>query len=231
VDAEWLDRQNKRLGRALREAKLRLPNACIEDLDYPARRQLDRTAVRQLATCAWVGQHHNVVITGPTGVGKTYLACALAQQACRKGYRALYRRVSRLFDELALARADGTYPRLLTRLARIDVLVLDDWGLAPRPMPSAGICSRSSRTATATAPRSSPASSPSRTGTTISATRPSPMPSAIACSTTPTRSCYKGPREERDHSRKTEPTSVAPLRSRWPIGVFTMSEMRTAWIA
>jgi len=85
VDAEWLDRQNKRLGRALHEAKLRLPNACIEDLDYPARRQLDRTVVRQLATCAWVEQHHNVVITGPTGVGKTYLACALAQQACRKG--------------------------------------------------------------------------------------------------------------------------------------------------
>lgn len=131
VDAEWLDRQNKRLGRVLRDARLRLPNACIEDLDYPARRQLDRTVVRQLATCAWVEQHHNVVITGPTGVGKTYLACALAQQACRKGYRALYRRVPRLFDELTLARADGTYPRLLARLARIDVLVLDDWGIAP----------------------------------------------------------------------------------------------------
>ena len=131
VDAEWLDRQNKRLGRALREAKLRLPNACIEDVDYPARRQLDRARVRELASCAWVEQHHNVVITGPTGVGKTYLACALAQQACRKGYRALYRRVPRLFDELTLARADGTYPRLLGRLARIDVLVLDDWGLAP----------------------------------------------------------------------------------------------------
>jgi len=131
VDAEWLDRQNKRLGRVLREAKLRLGHACIEDIDYPARRQLDRALVRQLATCTWVEQHHNVVITGPTGVGKTYLACALAQQACRKGYRALYRRVPRLFDELALARADGTYPRLLTRLARIDVLVLDDWGLAP----------------------------------------------------------------------------------------------------
>lgn len=131
VDAEWLDRQNKRLGRALREAKLRLPNACLEDVDYPARRQLDRARVRELTRCAWVEQHHNVVITGPTGVGKTYLACALAQQACRKGYRALYRRVPRLFDELTLARADGTYPRLLGRLARIDVLVLDDWGLAP----------------------------------------------------------------------------------------------------
>jgi DNA replication protein DnaC len=131
VDAEWIDRQNKRLGRALREARLRLPNACLEDVDYPARRQLDRARVRELASCSWVEQHHNVVITGPTGVGKTYLACALAQQACRKGYRALYRRVPRLFDELTLAIADGTYPRLLGRLARIDVLVLDDWGLAP----------------------------------------------------------------------------------------------------
>jgi DNA replication protein DnaC len=131
VDAEWLDRQNKRLARALHEAKLRLGQACIEDIDFPARRQLDRALVRQLATCAWVAQHHNVVITGATGVGKTFVACALAQQACRKGYRALYRRTPRLLDELTLARADGSYPRLLARLARIDVLVLDDWGLAP----------------------------------------------------------------------------------------------------
>ena len=131
IDAEWLDRQNKRLGRALHEAKLRLPNACIENVDYPVRRQLDKARVRELATCSWIEQHHNVAITGPTGVGKTYLACALAQQACRKGYRALYRRVPRLFDELTLARADGSYPRLLARLARVDVLVLDDWGLAP----------------------------------------------------------------------------------------------------
>ena len=131
VDAEWLDRQNERLARALREAKLRLTSACIEDVDYPARRKLDRAVVRQLATCVWIAQHHNVIISGPTGVGKTYVACALAQQACRKGYRALYRRTSRLFDELTLARADGTYARLLGRLTRIDLLVLDDWGLAP----------------------------------------------------------------------------------------------------
>ena len=131
VDAEWLDRQNKRLARALREAKLRLTSACVEDVDYPARRELDRAVVRQLATCAWIEQHHNVIITGSTGVGKTYVACALAQQACRKGYRALYRRTSRLFDELTLARADGSYARLLGRLSRIDLLVLDDWGLAP----------------------------------------------------------------------------------------------------
>ena len=110
---------------------MRLTSALIEDVDYPARRELDRAVVRQLATCAWIEQHHNVIITGPTGVGKTYVACALAQQACRKGYRALYRRISRPFDELTLARADGTYARLLGRLTGIDLLVLDDWGLAP----------------------------------------------------------------------------------------------------
>ncbi len=111
VDAEWIDRQNKRLARNLREAKLRLSDACIEGIDYPARRKLDKAVIRGLSSCAWIHEHHNVVITGPTGVGKTYIACALAQQACRKGYRVLYRRVPRIFDEILLARADGTYPR------------------------------------------------------------------------------------------------------------------------
>ena len=131
VDAEWLDRQNKRLARNLREAKLRLSDACIEGVDYPARRKLDKAVIRGLASCTWIHEHHNVVITGPTGVGKTYIACALAQQACRKGYRALYRRVPRIFDEILLARADGTYPRWLAKVARFDVVVLDDWGLVP----------------------------------------------------------------------------------------------------
>jgi DNA replication protein DnaC len=131
VDAEWLCRENKRMGRSLKEAKLRLSNACIEDVEYSAKRELDKGVVRQLASCVWVAEHQSVVITGATGTGKTYLACALAQQACRKGYRAIYRRAPRLFDELALARADGTYPRLMTKLAKIDVLVIDDWGLAP----------------------------------------------------------------------------------------------------
>lgn len=131
VDAEHLARDNKRVARALREAKLRIPNACIEDIDYPAKRELDRSLVRQLGTCAWIGSHANVIVTGATGTGKSYVACALAQQACRSGYRALYRRVPRLLEELALAHADGTYTRLLGRIAKIDVLVLDDWGLAP----------------------------------------------------------------------------------------------------
>ncbi len=131
VDAEWIERQNKRLTRALHEAKLRIPSACLEDVDTSARRDLDKRRVRELASCGWIAEHHNIVITGPTGAGKTYLACALAQQACRSGYRALYRRAPRLFDELTLARADGSYPRLLARLARTDVLVVDDWGLVP----------------------------------------------------------------------------------------------------
>jgi DNA replication protein DnaC len=131
VDAEHLARDNKRLARALRAAKLRLPNACIEDIDFAPKRELDRAAVRQLGTCNWIALHANVIITGATGTGKSYLACALAQQACRSGYRVSYRRMPRLIEELALAHADGTYTRLLGRLAKVDVLVLDDWGIAP----------------------------------------------------------------------------------------------------
>ena len=131
IDAQWLNRENKRLGRALKEAKLRISSACVEGIDYPPRRELEKATVRQLATCRWVEEHQNIVITGPTGTGKTYLACALAQQACRKGYRAVYRRATRLNEELTLAHADGTYANLLARFARIDVLVIDDWGLTP----------------------------------------------------------------------------------------------------
>ena len=131
VEAEWMDRQNKRLSRLLREAKLRIAGACLEDIEYAKERKLDRALIRQLATGRWIEAHHNVVITGATGTGKTYVACALAQQACRRGHRVLYRRMPRLFDELTLARADGTYVKLLARFARTDVLLLDDWGLAP----------------------------------------------------------------------------------------------------
>jgi DNA replication protein DnaC len=131
VDAEWMARENKRFDRALKEAKLRISAACIEGIDYPARRELDKAVVRQLATCKWVAEHQTVIVTGATGTGKTYVGCALAQQACRKGFRAIYRRAPRLFDELRLARADGSYARLLARLARVDVLVLDDFAIAP----------------------------------------------------------------------------------------------------
>lgn len=131
VDGEYLARTNKRLRLRLRDAKLKLGQACIEDIDYPAKRELDKGAIRRLATCMWVQEHHNIVVTGPTGTGKTYLACALGNLACRKGYRTLYTRATRLFDELVLARAAGTYARLLGKLARMDVLIIDDWGLKP----------------------------------------------------------------------------------------------------
>lgn len=131
VDAEALARDNKRMQKLLYDAKLRIPGACIEDLDHSAKRELDRALVRQLATGRWIAEKQNVIATGMTGVGKTYFACALGQQACRLGFRVLYRRVPRLFEELALAHADGTYTRLLARFAKADVLILDDWGLVP----------------------------------------------------------------------------------------------------
>ena len=129
VEAEWRTRENKRLTRALQEAKLKLPQACVEAIDYPARRELDKALVRQLATCRWIEEHQNLLVVGATGTGKTFVGCAFAQHACRKGFRALYRRASRLFHELTLARADGSYLRLLTKLARVDVLLVDDFGL------------------------------------------------------------------------------------------------------
>jgi DNA replication protein DnaC len=131
VEAEMLHRDNSRLTRLLRDAKLRFPNACVEDVDSGPGRGLERAVVRQLATCGWVRQHHSLIVSGPTGTGKTYVGCAFTQQACRMGFRGLYKRVTRLFEELTLARADGSYGRLLDRLAKVDVLVLDDWGLAP----------------------------------------------------------------------------------------------------
>ena len=130
VDAEWTYRENKRVGRLLREAKLRLTEASTEAIDYPAKRELDKAVIRQLQTCRWIQEHHAVLITGATGTGKSFVACALANQACRRGFRALYRRAPRLFDELKIARADGTYRTALARLARVDVLVLDDFGVA-----------------------------------------------------------------------------------------------------
>ena len=131
VDVEYIARENKRLTRRLHEAKLRLTQACVEDIDYPPQRGLDKSVIRQLASCTWVQNHQNVLVTGLTGTGKSYIACALANQACRKGSRALYCRASRLFDELVLARATGNHVRVLAKLARMDVLLLDDWGLKP----------------------------------------------------------------------------------------------------
>jgi DNA replication protein DnaC len=129
VDAEHDARHNRRLARLLKEAELRISTACLEDVDAAAARGIDKPTIRQLATCAWIGDHLNVLITGPTGVGKSYLASAVGQAACRKGLRVLYRRVPRLFEDLGLAKAEGTYSRALARLSAADVLVLDDLGI------------------------------------------------------------------------------------------------------
>jgi len=129
VNAEHLARDKKRLIRLLRQADFRYPDACIEDLKTAVARGFDLATARQMGSCAWVDQHLNVIITGMTGVGKSYLGCALGQASCRRGLRALYRRVPRLFDELALAKADGTYAKTLRNLAKADVLILDDFGL------------------------------------------------------------------------------------------------------
>lgn len=129
VDAEVLHRENRGMTRRLREARLRIAQACLEDLRKADQRGIDRALMRQLATCQWIVAHKRVLITGATGTGKTYVACALAHQACRKGHRTLYRRIPRLLDELSLARADGSYANLMTRFAQSDLLVLDDWGL------------------------------------------------------------------------------------------------------
>lgn len=131
VDREVTERSYRRQQSCLRKAKLRQKNACIEDIDFRAHRGLDKELVLSLSSCEWIGKHRNVLITGPTGVGKTFLACALAQKACREGYTVQYLRLSRLLEDLALAHADGRYPKLMTGFARTDLLVLDDWGLAP----------------------------------------------------------------------------------------------------
>lgn len=131
IDREALHRQNRRLVTRLRKAALRHKNACIEDVDFKAARGLDKSLVLSLASCDWLARHRNLLLTGPTGVGKTYLGCAFAQKACREGYSAHYVRLPRLFEELRLAHADGRYPKLMASLAKTDLLVLDDWGLTP----------------------------------------------------------------------------------------------------
>lgn len=128
VDRERLHRDNRRLSRLLSAAKLRL-NACIEDIDYAHRRGLQKSHMAQLATVAWIRQQQNLVITGPTGTGKTWLACALGNQACRQGLSVRYTRLPRLVEQLRIAHGDGAYPRLMHQLAKIDLLILDDWGM------------------------------------------------------------------------------------------------------
>jgi DNA replication protein DnaC len=128
ADAEWLFRENRKLTTRLRRARFR-QSATVEDINYAHARGLSKQAMLELSTCRWVANHQNVIVTGETGLGKSYLACALGQKACREGFSVAYRRASRLYDELAQARADGTFPLLLRRLAKTQVLILDDFGL------------------------------------------------------------------------------------------------------
>lgn len=130
LDREQTVRENTKMQTRLRKAKLR-QNGSLEDIDFRHPRNLDKALLLRLADCQWIKEHNNLLITGPTGVGKSYLACAFAQKACREGYSALYLRMSKLFEDLALAKGDGRYLKLLTTLAKTDLLVLDDFGLAP----------------------------------------------------------------------------------------------------
>lgn len=131
VDQEWTWRQNRALARRLTQAKLR-HRASVEDIDFRAPRRLDRSLLRSLTQdSAWVRHPHNVFLLGPTGIGKSFLACVLAEKACRDGFTALYTRAPQLFRDLALARADGSLRSRLARLAKMDVLVVDDWAMTP----------------------------------------------------------------------------------------------------
>jgi len=130
VEREYLTRENRRTKRLLQQAKLQQA-ACIEDIDYSKPRGVIKSQLMELSGCQWASQHLNILITGPTGCGKTYLACALAHRACLSGFTTRYYRLPRLWEDLKISKADGTYINWLGQLAKMDLLILDDWGLVP----------------------------------------------------------------------------------------------------
>lgn len=130
VDMEFMARENRQLATRLKSAQLR-QNAALEDLDTKPSRGLDRALLASLSTCQWVKQRHNLLITGATGVGKTWLSCALSHNACRRGIRVVYHRLPALMQDLDLARHDGRYTKIMRGIAKAELLILDDWGIAP----------------------------------------------------------------------------------------------------
>jgi len=129
VDAQWDWKENSRMKRYLRDAKLKLP-ACIEDIDYKTQRGIDQSVMMRLIAGDWIKSFQNIIITGPTGVGKTFLACALANKACRNGFRSLYLRSPGFYYQIALSRNDGSYGKMMNKLSKSNVLIIDDFGIA-----------------------------------------------------------------------------------------------------
>lgn len=131
VEAECHERDNRRQQRLMTQAKLKIRIACLEDIDFRTRRGLDKPQLMSLGQCQWIGRHQHLLITGPTGVGKTWLACAFGMHAIRRGQSVAYHRVSRLLEETEIARADGSLSSLRSKLAKCQLLILDDWGMSP----------------------------------------------------------------------------------------------------
>lgn len=131
VDCEWTAREQRKLVRRLRAAKPRYKTAALENVDFKNPRGLNRQQVLSLGSCSWIQERHNLLITGPAGIGKSFLACAFVERACRRGFLARYVRMPPLLHEISVSRGDGSYTRLLARLAKLDLLALDDWLIAP----------------------------------------------------------------------------------------------------
>jgi DNA replication protein DnaC len=129
ADREITEQENRRLSSRLKQAHLR-QQACMENIDFRASRGMDKSLIKSLSTCLWLKDHLNIMSTGPCGVGKSFIACALGQRACLNGYTVLYVRAPRLFSDLAIARGDGRYSRMMKSLAKTNLLIIDDWGLA-----------------------------------------------------------------------------------------------------
>jgi DNA replication protein DnaC len=130
IDAEWEDRYNRKIKRLIKSAKFRY-QGCIEQIDYTSNRNLDKSLMIRLSECNWIRKKENIIITGPTGVGKSYISSTLGHQACLCEYRVLYFNCNKLFDLLKISKVDGSYSRLLTRIQKQDLLILDDFGIHP----------------------------------------------------------------------------------------------------